>query len=174
VTKSAPAAKTPRSFLPFEEGIRSAARADRNLPEQEIVLIRLYGHLGKALTAATEKTLAPEHLSLAQWQVLIWLYAHPGEPVNPSQVCTVITESPAGITRITDDLVSRGYVERQPSAADRRRVDLGLTPAGAALVKKLKPVVGRQLQGIFSVLSKTEMRSLETLLKKLLSSVENL
>jgi MarR family transcriptional repressor of emrRAB len=155
----------------FEEAICKASSVDAAVPRRQVVLAKLQFHLGRALAEELNRELAPAGVTFPQWQVLIWLAQHP-EPFNPSQICGVIDESPAGITRLTDDLVERGWIARQPCTNDRRRVELRITAAGHALVKKTKPLVWGKLKRIYSVFTKAEMQTLEELLKKLLAVVE--
>ena len=161
------------NFPAFEAGIRDAAKRVPGMPAQQIILIHLYRHFGKALIEQTNRELAPYGITLPGWQILIWLAMHPGEPVNPSQICDLISESPTGITRLTDDLVAQKWIERSPSANDRRRVDIVITPAGRALVEKAKPVLWAHLDRVFGVLTKAELQTLDVLMRKLLAAVEN-
>lgn len=54
------------------------------------------------------------------------------------------------VSRMVDTLVERGYVDRRPDSADRRKVWLGLTPQGRALAGTMescfRAVVARLLQ----------------------------
>ncbi|CUR62294.1 Regulatory protein, MarR [metagenome] len=52
------------------------------------------------------------------------------EQIGPAEVARRLEVSTAAATGIVDRLVSRGHVERQPHAADRRRTDLVLTDSG--------------------------------------------
>jgi MarR family transcriptional repressor of emrRAB len=165
---------TPVNFPAFEAGIRDAAKRVSGLPADEIILIHLYRHFSKALLEQTNRRLAPFGITLPGWQILIWLTMHPGEPVNPSQICDLISESPTGITRLTDDLVARNWIERKPSPNDRRRVDIVITAAGRALVEKAKPVLWEHLEQVFGVLTRAEIHTLDALMRKLLASVDRL
>jgi DNA-binding MarR family transcriptional regulator len=52
------------------------------------------------------------------------------EQIGPAEVARRLEVSTAAATGIVDRLVSRGHVERQPHAADRRRTQLVLTASG--------------------------------------------
>ena len=52
------------------------------------------------------------------------------EQIGPAEVARRLEVSTAAATGIVDRLVSRGHVERQPHAADRRRTELVLTESG--------------------------------------------
>jgi len=162
----------PESFRFFDQGVRKAALAEPGMPAQQIVLAKLHAHLGKLLTDGMNRELSRFGITLAHWQLLMWLSNHPGQPSNPTQMCGVVTETPAGIRRLTDELFARGWIERRPSTADRRRIELSISPAGAAVVKKVKPAVWALLERVYGAFSEAEMRALEKLLKKLLGSLE--
>ena len=52
------------------------------------------------------------------------------EQIGPAEVARRLEVSTAAATGIVDRLVARGYVERRPHAADRRRTQLVLTESG--------------------------------------------
>ncbi|GAA1911469.1 MarR family transcriptional regulator [Nocardioides hwasunensis] len=63
------------------------------------------------------------------------------EQIGPAEVARRLEVSTAAATGIVDRLVSRGHVERQPHAADRRRTQLVLTDSGRReVVSHLMPM----------------------------------
>lgn len=61
----------------------------------------------------------------------------PGRPLTMGEVARGIRCDPSTITGIADRLEERGLVRREASESDRRVKTLVLTPAGAALRRKL-------------------------------------
>ena len=53
--------------------------------------------------------------------------------------------SPPSVTAVVDGLVGRGLVERQADPADRRRLTLLLTPAGASSCARAEAAVDERL-----------------------------
>ena len=67
-----------------------------------------------------------------------------------------------------DKLEARGLVARRASVKDRRVNGISLTPAGAALLKKLKQRVARHEQRLASNLNAAERETLVALLQRIL------
>jgi DNA-binding MarR family transcriptional regulator len=78
-------------------------------------------------------------VTLDQWVVVLQIHENPG--ISQKEVATSTYKDAATLTRILDLLVKKGYVERRPNPADRRKFELHLTEAGQGLVKELRPVV---------------------------------
>jgi DNA-binding MarR family transcriptional regulator len=70
-------------------------------------------------------------------------------------------------------LEQRGFVQRTPSAVDRRRVDVELTPAGYDAWRAAVSVVGREEERIFAALSPADRKRLADLLRRLLVLAES-
>jgi DNA-binding MarR family transcriptional regulator len=57
-------------------------------------------------------------------------------PRSPTELRALIGQSSAGMTRILDKLEAEGHLRREDIDGDRRRVDIALTPSGAALAER--------------------------------------
>jgi len=57
-----------------------------------------------------------------------------GEHLGPADLSRLLHVTSAAATQITDRLVARGHVEREPDPGDRRRTRLVVTPSGRAEV----------------------------------------
>jgi MarR family transcriptional repressor of emrRAB len=161
-------------FSEVEEGIKRLAVHHPDLPKQEVLLTRLNYYIAKSLREVTNRLLKPFDLSDVSFSTLMMLFASPSSAINPSRLCDVTGESRTNMTRITDDLVARGLVERRPSPQDRRRVVLLLTPKAQALLKQLLPLLWEKQRAIYAKFSDAEKQSLEALLKKQLAAIEDL
>ncbi|HEY0275951.1 MAG TPA: MarR family transcriptional regulator, partial [Paenirhodobacter sp.] len=68
-----------------------------------------------------------------------------------SALCRPLGYDSGAMTRMIDRLIGLGLVQRVPCAQDGRVATLSLTPAGAALYPRLRPiaieVLGEHLQG---------------------------
>lgn len=78
------------------------------------------------------------------------------------------------MTRISDDLVTAGLVERVANAVDRRAVDLRLTAEGERRVQALLPQVGGLYQEMLGIIDPVGLDQLETTLRSLLGHIEHL
>lgn len=95
--------------------------------------------LGQAARAAArlgklaEVSLEDADLSLPQYRLMVLLSDGSAAATALAERLTVTRPS---ITALADGLVERGYVERIPDPADRRRMTHTLTPAGHAALAK--------------------------------------
>jgi len=99
---------------------------------------------------------------------LVMLINSNGAPLNPSDLSKITGESRANTTRICDDLVANGYLERRSNPEDRRRVDLLLAPAGIDAVRRLLPAIDAYVLTPLKSLSVPERGRFEGTLKQLL------
>jgi len=70
-------------------------------------------------------------LGIPQYRALMFLQRNPGASL--STVADHLGITPPSTSKLIDGLVERGFIYRQSSEIDRRRINLGLTPAGADL-----------------------------------------
>ncbi len=87
---------------------------------------------GKAVLARIEPLLAAQGLTPTQLGVLEAIL-HKG-PLTQRDLVRKVLTSAGNLTDVIDKLAARGLVTRQRSAADRRTVTVGLTPAGRTLI----------------------------------------
>lgn len=108
------------------------------------------GRTTARLARVTERAVGGLGLSLPQYRVLSLLD-------EGSAAATALADhlavSRPHVTAIADALVERGWVERRPDPADRRRVSHGLTEAGRAALAAADEAVEARLAGILGQLS---------------------
>ena len=78
----------------------------------------------------------------------------------------------SNVTSIVDRLESRGFVERRPSAMDRRVKELALTPAGAETHDRIA-VRMQQPPPPIDNLSTADQEQLRDILRRALDSIES-
>jgi long-chain acyl-CoA synthetase len=101
------------------------------------------------LTKQVEMALAKVDLSLAQYRSLVFLSEV--DTAEASALAAKLDVSRPSITAMIDGLVARGFVERRPSAHDRRKVEhrltdhgqLALTAADEAVAVRLDAIIGQ-------------------------------
>ena len=84
-------------------------------------------------------TFAPFDIRPAQFSVLTVIERNPG--LTQSQVATALGIKRTNFVGLLDTLERRGLAERRAAARDKRSYALYLTAQGAALMRKLKPVL---------------------------------
>jgi DNA-binding MarR family transcriptional regulator len=116
--------------------------------------------------------IAREHgLTMQQWELLHRLRRAGGEE-DQRELCCRFGVTPPTFTALVDTAERRGWIERLPHPADRRRRRLALTPAGAALVAAA-PDLGRELERCMTEgLSEDERRALAALLERAARGLE--
>jgi DNA-binding MarR family transcriptional regulator len=105
-------------------------------------------------------------------QYVILMQLRSGAVLNPRSICAFFRHDSGALTRVIDQLVERGLIERRRSEQDRRKVNLYLTAAGRAICEQLVPLVVEKLNGVVGDFSRTELDELMRLLTKFIGGVE--
>jgi MarR family transcriptional repressor of emrRAB len=119
-----------------------------------------------------ERMVSPHGLSPGGYITLMALYNRPGNRSSPSELSEYTGETRANMTRICDELVGHGWIDRVPSSEDRRRIDLSLTDAGMALLQEVAPTLRAKAEDFYRrTFSGTEKGSLHQLLTQFASAL---
>jgi DNA-binding MarR family transcriptional regulator len=102
-------------------------------------------------------------ISLAQLFVLQQLADKPSDSLNELAERTATHQSSVSV--VVRRLVDRGLVTRVASEADRRRVQIALTPAGASMLRGAPPTVQSDLMQGMSRMSAEQRATLAELLE---------
>jgi DNA-binding MarR family transcriptional regulator len=100
------------------------------------------------------------------WVVWIW------DGMETRRAAENAAISKATLTGVVKTLESRGLITRQVSEADRRLVNLGLTPAGEALMKELYPHFNGAESEVVAGLPKQRLADLTTSLRQIVTDLE--
>jgi DNA-binding MarR family transcriptional regulator len=108
---------------------------------------RLRDELMDALAGMYEKKAIAALAEFLQGElrILVYLSQHRGDGVNPSQLSDRLHVSRSRITAALSALRRKGYVQMEISEADRRRMLVTITPAGAAHLRSKQEQVERIL-----------------------------
>ena len=132
-------------------------------PQQEVYLSlwRTYDRL----RMLEDKLFAQHGLTAQQYNALRLLKAeHPSTLPTLALASRLVSHAP-DITRLLDRLVDAGLVVRERMADNRRVVQVGITEAGLALLKRLEEPVRRCHKAQLGHLSTEQLRSLVELLR---------
>ena len=114
--------------------IRKAGAFDTLEQEAFLSLWRTYDRL----RSLEDDLFAPLDLTPQQYNALRLLRAeHPARLPTLDLAGRLVSRAP-DITRLLDKLAERGLVERERPAGNRRIVEVGITPAGIALLGSLR------------------------------------
>jgi DNA-binding MarR family transcriptional regulator len=105
-----------------------------------------------------------------QFAILNALIDDPGE--DQVTLSRKVAFDAATFGSVTSRLEAKGWVRREPDAADRRRKLLWVTPAGAAAAQRMKRAVARAQLRILAPLNTREQQQLVTLLERLVAAHE--
>jgi DNA-binding MarR family transcriptional regulator len=103
-------------------------------------------------------------ISLAQLFVLQQVAERPAESLNDLAERTATHQSSVSV--VVRRLVDRGFVTRQASTSDKRRVQIALTPAGQKLLVGAPRTIQSRLMTALATLSPAEQHQLANLLTK--------
>jgi DNA-binding MarR family transcriptional regulator len=115
-----------------------------------------------AVQAATEADLMASHgLTQGDYGVLVHLSEAPDRAMRMCDLAGRLHLSPSGLTRRLDGLVRLGFVQRVPSAEDRRVMLAELTPQGMTALEEAAPDHVESVRHHFlDHLSRTQVRQL--------------
>jgi DNA-binding MarR family transcriptional regulator len=128
----------------------------------------LIGRARKALVREYDRALEPLGLNTAQALAIVLLAE--GCVGTAAEIGRELVHDAGAVTRMVDKLETSGLVRRVPRARDRRAADLELTKEGRRLHDEVKRVQVSLLNRMLRGFSKTEARTLEKLLKRLLEN----
>lgn len=168
-------AADPASFAATEARIRRTHQRFPAFRRDAAVLVRLVRHIQAQVHDAANAALREHGLNHTDYNILIMLYGSADQAINPSQLGGAAGEKSANLTRICNNLVDRGLLDRVADPqGDRRKVLLSLTRRGVDLIETLLPEMTRLLDRCVLGFAPAERDQLEGLLKRLLGNVEAL
>src|SRR5882757_4189691 len=158
---------SPSQFELMEANLQNLKQRMPDLPVSGILLCRLLLHIGREMAAKFEQQIKPFGLNEAEFRVLSTLFSQPDGTAHPSDLCVRASQSPANMSRISDELFERGLITRVSSVHDRRRMVLRITEAGEAFVRTLLPKLHVPLRKLLRDFPETDQLQMTSLLKRL-------
>ncbi|KOU81628.1 MarR family transcriptional regulator [Streptomyces sp. XY58] len=96
-----------------------------------------------------------------------------GGPVSQRALADRLEVDPSVLVGVLNDLEGEGLAERRRDPADRRRHNVGITPAGQAALAKTNAALDEVEAGMFASLSAQERDRLRALLDRVNTSAED-
>jgi DNA-binding MarR family transcriptional regulator len=142
--------------------------------EVEALTVRII-NLARYLRETKQAALAETGLQDFEYDTLhtLMIRETPGH-ASPGQLAQDLGVSNAGITGRLDGLEKKGWLKRIPGAQDRRRVDVEVTRAGAAIWRRAMAARGTAEDELGAALTSRELVTVNRLLRKLTLHVEGL
>ena len=154
-----------RSTPPMAEALPS-------LPMAQTVMIRLMRISVVGLGQFFEPVFRTLGLTETSFHVLCLLMAAEDGRASPSELSDLVGTSRANMTRVLDDLIETGLVQRASSTRDARRAVIQITSTGRSVAANALPRLEQPLRRAFEDLSPDEFASLETLLRKVIRAFD--
>lgn len=104
-------------------------------------------------------------LTPVQFAALVAIHTHPG--IDATRLSAVIAFDRSTLGNVIERLETKHYVERKPSAEDKRIKLLHLTRSGAALLRDIRPSVDRAQARMLQPLKPADRKTLLALLTQL-------
>ncbi|MEU4835822.1 MarR family transcriptional regulator [Streptosporangium sp. NPDC023615] len=141
-------------------------------PQVEGITTRMH-MLVRLLDRHKEEWLAQGGLKPWEFKVLHHLVASgPPYRATPSMLAEWLDTHPATLTNRLDRMERAGYVDRAHDPADRRRLLVGLTPAGRAVWQERMDQGDRSERALLAPLGPHERELLDDLLRRLVREAE--
>ena len=104
-----------------------------------IYLLNLLVAVNRVRDSRLEKALKPAGLGVARYRTLavVWRL----QAGTMSELAIISAADRTTLTRIVDNLVKSGLVDRHAGSADRRKVELTITPAGLTALRRAEAIV---------------------------------
>jgi DNA-binding MarR family transcriptional regulator len=138
-----------RSETSSGPGRDAAARAAREVIE----LLEVLWNRGRDMTS-------PAPVSSSQLRVLYILERD--QPINLRTLGEVLGSAPSSVSRMCDRLDALGFIERSPSSASRRELELRLSSRGDSYLKDLRERREAALLDVISAMPPAERAALAT------------
>jgi len=107
-------------------------------------------------------------ITIDQWLVLKTIMDH--EDITQNEIAEFIFKDKASVTRIIDLLIKKGYLKREPSKENRRRVNLTITKAGYQIVDDILPTIRSNRKNGLKDCSEEEIDAMAIVLDKIINN----
>lgn len=158
----------PISISALEEALEGILAKVPSLNPDLVLLGNLIHLLQSKINSSIDEYLKRYGLSISSWYGLWAIYSRPDNELQPSKMSKILNLSRTSITRLSDEMVDKGWVIRYSKPEDRRKVTLKLTHTAEKLLEETLPVVSDIRAQIWQELSKEELQQLKHLLRKAL------
>lgn len=138
----------------------------------EAMTVRV-AHLQRYFKTTKRRALAELNIADFEYDTLhcLMIRETPGH-ASPTDLASDLRVSGAGITGRLDGLEKKGWVKRVPRSDDRRKVDVEITKAGAAIARKAMRKRGDAEDAVAGAISERELATLNRILRKMNLFVE--
>lgn len=137
--------------------------------EPQAQISRLLRVVTERLSGNLNESLKEFGINENLWFAVMAVYVSPDSEILPSRLSDLMDLTRTSATRLSDDMVERGWVERHINQQDRRQIVLKLTAEGEAFIQKVWPQIANRDQNVWEVFAEEDYAQLQDLLSKLLT-----
>ncbi len=120
----------------------------------------LQKNIFKKVLESLEEGISRHHLEILK-------LLHEEGTLHVAEIADLLLISKSQMTRLIDELINLGMVERQPDTQDRRKSNILLTHKGAAIVEKVRVNTQGNIKTWLSSLTDQELSQLSISLKQI-------
>lgn len=125
--------------------------------------------ISRRLMLQSKRSLDHHEITWRDWQVLTNLMLGGDTPRSPGDLASTLMVTTGAMTNVLDRLEEASLIRRLRNPADRRSVIVEATDDGVALWYAAVNELGEQEANVVSVLTASEQKQLNALLRKLLA-----
>ncbi|KAB2696531.1 MarR family transcriptional regulator [Ochrobactrum sp. Kaboul] len=125
---------------------------------------------GKAVERALAQGLAPFNLKIADLDVLMNIYRHPGE--SQHDLARRILVGRSNITMLLPKLENRGLLMRTGDATDKRIIRLTLTPDGEKLLGEALAVYSELIDRVMAHSTASQCNAMGDMMRRIAEMLE--
>ena len=137
--------------------------------EPQAQISRLLRVVTERLSGNLNESLKEFGINENLWFAVMAVYVSPDSEILPSRLSDLMDLTRTSATRLSDDMVERGWVERHINQQDRRQIVLKLTAEGEAFIQKGWPQIANRDQNVWEAFAEEDYAQLHHLLSKLLT-----
>ncbi len=145
-----------------------------NFSDRGLLTLRMFHHMPPRIRTYFGHYLQGNGLNETAWYALMVIFASPRQQTTPSQLSAILDLTRTSGTRLSDELVDKGWIVRKNCDQDRRQVILNLTASGTKLIHQTVPMLSQARSKIFDNFTDQELDTLDELMRKMLNNVDEL
>ncbi len=107
-------------------------------------------------------------ITVDQWLVLKTITDQPD--ISQNEIAEFIFKDKASVTRIIDLLITKGYLQRETSAENRRRVKLTITKVGKNIIQEILPTIKAYRKNALISIEDNELTTMSKALEKIIKN----
>jgi DNA-binding MarR family transcriptional regulator len=131
--------------------VQLCCRAVTPLDDDELATWRSFLNAPAHVTRRISRDLTEAGLPDLGWYDLLWaLHRAPARRLRVNELAREAVLSPTAMSRFVDRAEAAGCVRREPDPADRRALQVVLTPDGTALLRRMWPVYEQGIERHFA------------------------